>query len=203
MNIPSHIRIKGFAVKRGLGRRFSCICGDHGRAAGEEAEVNGTVGRWLDRHRGCGELLQPQEGGGSMIRLTILGAPRTKGNHGIVTHGIIIPSPQYRRWFKAAMQQAPILYGEAARQAPGTMLPIAGKVNVAPVFYLDANRAVDEDNLKKGLGDFLKRGKRKPFGVGIVEDDRLIHWREIVVLVDRANPRIDVTIEPVPATRAA
>jgi hypothetical protein len=139
------------------------------------------------------------------VRLTIIGAPRTKGNHGVIVAGmkrpLMLPSKPYRAWFKAAMQQVPLLHQSARQQ--GATLPIEARVIVNAVFYLDADRAVDEDNLKKGLGDFLKAAKPragkapKPAG-GILRDDtaKRLRWGAITVAVDRKQPRIELLIEP-------
>jgi Holliday junction resolvase RusA-like endonuclease len=118
---------------------------------------------------------------------TILGPPRTKNTGDIVPvpgtrRFRVIPSKNYRAWFKQAKQQVPFL-----RQQLATQLPIRGRVEVTAIWYRDRNVG-DEDNFKKGLGDFLERS-------GILANDKQIHWGGGCRLdKDAARPRIEVAI---------
>ena len=110
---------------------------------------------------------------------TILGAPRTKGNSrsGFGT----FPSASHRKWLRSALAQAPIIRAACKGTA---RVP----VHVRAVFYR-ASRTGDLDNYLKALGDFLER-------CGLVWNDNLIaSWDGSRLEVDRARPRIEVTVE--------
>ncbi len=132
-----------------------------------------------------------------IARFTISGAPRTKGNHPVVARNsrrvLVLPSRPYRQWLNLALAQAPRAL--SACRSTGFALPIAARVDVTARFYRD--RAVgDEDNFKKGLGDYLQRA-------GVVSNDKLIHWTgETRLLKDAANPRIEIEIAPAAASAA-
>src|SRR5579871_5023044 len=103
---------------------------------------------------------------GSVIRrFVILGAPRTKNTGKVVMRGrvLVVPSAAYRRWYKSALAQAPILLAQA-----GIRTPIAVPVDVTAIFYRD-RRTGDEDRYKNALGDYLQRAR-------FIENDVLIHW---------------------------
>lgn len=117
----------------------------------------------------------------------IEGAPRTKGNSPVaVARGkrvIVLPSKNYRKWFKQAMAQVPLLV-----QQSGIREPLNTRVNVTAVWFRD-RRSGDEDNYKKGLGDFLQKA-------GFVANDRQIHWTgECRLDADSEWPRVEVVIE--------
>ena len=120
------------------------------------------------------------------IRFTILGAPRTKNTGKIALRDgkqAVIPSAPYRRWFKAAMQQWPVVR-LAAREL---QLPITRPVEVTAVWYRDIDTG-DEDRYKIALGDYLQRS-------GLLKNDSQIHWgggcrRD----KDAARPRTEVVV---------
>lgn len=122
-------------------------------------------------------------------RFTILGDPRTKGNSPVIVRGgasgrvLLLPSPAYLKWLKAALAQLPFILAKA----PGLREPIAEPMTVSAIFWRK-RKAGDEDNHKKGLGDYLQRAR-------LIKNDRLIHWGEVRIERDPSNPRVDVLIE--------
>ncbi len=123
------------------------------------------------------------------IRFTIQGPPRTKKTHNrLVPVGRryrLIPSAAHERWYRDACSQA---WGirEQLRRA-GFELPIQEPVTVRATFWRD-RRIGDECGYMQALGDWLER-------VGIILNDRLIHWGEVRLEKDAENPRIEVEIE--------
>lgn len=121
------------------------------------------------------------------ITFTIIGAPRTKNTGKVAPTASgkqrVIPPAPYRRWFKHAMQQWPVV----RLAARGLQLPLTQPVEVTAVWFRD-REAGDEDRYKIALGDFLQRS-------GLIRNDYQIHWggdcrRDI----DRARPRTEVTV---------
>ena len=124
---------------------------------------------------------------GMKYEMTIEGPPRTKGNSPVAvargTRVLVLPSKNYRKWFKAAMAQLPLLV-----QQSGIREPLTGRVNVTAIWFRDRNSG-DEDNFKKGLGDFLQKA-------GFVANDRQIHWAgECRLDKDSERPRVEIVIE--------
>jgi Holliday junction resolvase RusA-like endonuclease len=123
-------------------------------------------------------------------RFTINGSPRTKKNHGerLMRYGrsLTVPSKAYREWHAFASGQAFKI--KAVMRAAGIELPITQRINVRAVFYQDQERRADECGYMQALGDLLQ-------DVGILENDRLIHWAGVRLLVDRSQPRIEVDIQ--------
>jgi hypothetical protein len=122
-----------------------------------------------------------------MSNLTVFGAPRQKKNSGrVVFHGPrcpmckrgtghprILPSLAWENWAKMAIPQI----------SNGTVFPDEA-LNIRALFYRDSIRRVDACNLYEGLADVLEGG-------GIVRDDAQL------VELDRDNPRVEVSLEPV------
>jgi hypothetical protein len=144
--------------------------------------------------------------------LVVDGAPRTKKTSsrlipkkgsrkcpscGQFDQHLIIPSSGNEEWFKAAMQQSPILRTTLLRK--GISLPITQYVNVRALFYRDRLTG-DATGYYQALADYLqaprqKDGKTTRHGAGIIDDDALIaSWDGSRLLKDAANPRIEVTI---------
>lgn len=95
----------------------------------------------------------------------------------------IMPSKQYKQYEREAAQFL----------RPRPSQPISCPVNVKCVFYMPTYRAVDKSNLEEAAHDILVTA-------GILADDN----RDIIattdgsiVLYDKANPRIEITITPV------
>ena len=125
------------------------------------------------------------------MRFTILGAPRTLGNHPtMVRRGkmmIRIAPPAYRRWKKLADSQ--FLLVKVAALRARIALPIRDRVQICALFYRDRESG-DLDNYEKGLGDWLQH-------VGIIGNDRQIaSWDGSRLLKDAARPRIEIEITP-------
>jgi Holliday junction resolvase RusA-like endonuclease len=126
------------------------------------------------------------------LTFTLLGNPATKGNSPrLVPRGrqiLRLPSKAYMRWFREARRQRPVV--QLAASSAGVKLPICGRVNVTAIWYR-ARAVGDEDNFKKGLGDYLERD-------GIIENDKHVHWTgETRLDKDAVRPRVEVTIEVV------
>ena len=121
------------------------------------------------------------------MKLTILGAPRTKKNHGIITNRganpRILPSPQFAVWNRIAqMQLVKFFYGYGDE-----LLPIRYSCNVSAAFYRDKLTG-DAVGYYQALADALEEGR-------IVENDKLIRsWDGSRLLKDAKNPRIEIEI---------
>jgi Holliday junction resolvase RusA-like endonuclease len=123
------------------------------------------------------------------LRFIIRGNPAPKGNSPrLIPRGnqiLRLPSKGYMRWFRAAQRQWPFVQLAARKQ--NVQLPIEGRVNVTAIWYC-ARWGADEDNMKKGLGDYLQRER-------IVTNDRNIHWTgETRIDKDRNDPRVEITV---------
>ena len=128
----------------------------------------------------------PKPTGRAPLPYIVVGAPRTKKNslRMIKRGGRMKPTPSaaYCAWHERAEGQAYRI--KAEMRAAGIELPIARRVTVVAVFYQDANWRADECGYMQALGDWLQ-------DVGIVENDRFIHWGGIEITVDHANPGIE------------
>ncbi len=129
---------------------------------------------------------------------TIDGPPRTKKTHNqvVMIHGFprVLPSKQHAKWFKNAMSQSPVI--RTLLRDRGIPLPLAGPVRIAAVFYRDADSG-DLAGYEQALGDWLQSSRLRPkrTGAGILEDDKQIKsWDGTHLEVDRARPRIEVTV---------
>lgn len=130
------------------------------------------------------------------MTFTIHGAPRTKKNHGRrIKRGrriFHVPSQACTDWTDAAVLQ---LRAQLARwhrapfRGPTVAAPKGDPVNVRALFYRDANRG-DAVGYYQALADALQ-------AAGVVEDDKLcVSWDGSRLLVDKARPRVEVTLEP-------
>lgn len=119
------------------------------------------------------------------MKLTILGAPRTKKNHGFRTkQGHQMPSAAYSAWDRMAQLQ--IMRWRVEGNGP-RIRPIDYPVNVEAIFYREA-LVGDAVGFYQALADTLEKG-------GIVENDRLIvSWDGSRLLKDKDNPRVEVEI---------
>jgi Holliday junction resolvase RusA-like endonuclease len=122
------------------------------------------------------------------MKLTILGAPRTKKNSGIITthgaHPRILPSPQFSAWNRIAQMQ--IRQWQWDGKGP-LIRPIEYPINVSAAFYRDKLTG-DAVGYYQALADALEEGQ-------IVENDRLIvSWDGSRLKKDSKNPRIEIEI---------
>lgn len=129
-----------------------------------------------------------------MITYTIPLPPRTKKNHQTIAgKGKICPMcGKYETEF---IKQGKV-YDDYAKKAmwylrPRPKVPISKPVTVKFLFYLDADRLVDDLNLAAAADDLL-------VGAGILADDN----RRIIVshdgtrsYIDREHPRTEIYIE--------
>jgi hypothetical protein len=125
------------------------------------------------------------------IMFSILGAPRTKKNHGrLVFAGRrrrprILPSQAHEEWYGRALPQVCVARMRLTQE--GRVLPISEPVNVQAKFYRERATG-DATGYYQALGDLLERG-------GILENDVLIEsWDGSRRLKDAVCPRIDVVI---------
>lgn len=136
------------------------------------------------------------------LRFTIFGAPRTKKTSNRIVRCAkfhkILPSEQYEAWFKDAMKQAPLIRRQL--EEAGASLPLTGKIHVAAKFYRDAARG-DLLGYAQGLADYLQEPaisrdfKKLRDGAGVIlNDSQIVSWDGTRLLVDAAQPRIEVEI---------
>lgn len=127
---------------------------------------------------------------GGMVRLTIAGEPRTKKNSPeIAANGQrrwITCSPHYKKWAADAVRQIRAL----------DLPPINEPVLVEAQIYR-RRKVGDSDNYYAAIGDVLERA-------GLLVNDGLIEgWDRSRRHIDRANPRVEITITPCRTTAAA
>ena len=131
------------------------------------------------------------------LRLTVHGAPRTKKtSNRLVRAGgrhRVLPSKAWESWVKSARIQrvdAPL----TRYRGPFVTHWIFGTLpdrpyNCAALFYRDADRG-DAVGYYQGLADLLER-------VGVLSNDKFItSWDGSRLLVDRENPRVEITLTP-------
>lgn len=119
-------------------------------------------------------------------RLVVLGAPRTKKNHGRVIvrqlrgapHKYHVPSAAWTAWSASATVR---------RLAPTPWQAPTGCVNVAALFYRDARRG-DAVGYYQGLADLLEARHI------VVNDRRLASWDGSRLLLDSQNPRVEIVL---------
>ena len=130
------------------------------------------------------------------IRYVIKGDARTKKNHTMIA-GAGKRCPKCGKFEKQWVRQGKAHddFAELAKWQlrPRPPRPIDCPVNVKCVFYMETRRMVDKSNLEATIHDLL-------VDVGILADDS----RDIIattdgsmVLYDKTNPRIEVTITKV------
>lgn len=136
------------------------------------------------------------------LRLVIWGAPRTKktSNQGVRTgHKCpkcrlgtgpirVFPSAAWRNWVQKAVVTVRTSDGDRdLRTLPPGSLPDR-PYNCAAVFYRDADRG-DMIGFAQGLADFLEQRN-------IISNDKWIRsWDGSRLDIDRARPRVELTIE--------
>jgi len=130
------------------------------------------------------------------VRLIIVGPPSTKKTSQRIIFNkktgkmMVIGSSKSRSWETDAVDQL-------CRQWRG--LPMVEPVSVRALIYRDRN-AGDLTGFIQAIGDALqgggsrKRSKRVPC---VLDDDsQIISWDGSRKLIDRENPRVELTIEP-------
>lgn len=127
---------------------------------------------------------------GMVLVFTLEGPPRTKKNSPQVVPGArfprVLPSKAYRTWH--AEQRVRFDAQLRALQA-SARVPIGRPVWLKAIFYRDRNGVGDLTNFESGLEDFLQ-------DVGVLVNDRFVRSKDGSRLeVDRARPRIEVTLE--------
>lgn len=145
-----------------------------------------------------------------MIRFTLFGAPRTKKTHNRIfrfgkdrEHTRVAPSEQFEDYLSSCLMQGLVIRG--ALEAAGIVLPIFEAVSVRALFYRQRNDG-DATGYYSALGDIIqaptmrvdkKTGRIKTArkGIGIINDDRLIHdWDGSRLLKDAKCPRVEVEL---------
>ena len=117
------------------------------------------------------------------MTLTILGAPRTKKNHGqrlrMGTRTLNLPSKAFLAWQTVAMLQL---------RRVGGLPPIAYPVNLRATFYRDALRG-DAVGFYQALADVLEEA-------GVVQNDRwIVSWDGSRLEKDAKRPRVELVLE--------
>jgi len=137
------------------------------------------------------------------LSFTIPGAPRTKKTSPRVFPGHrfprVLPSEAHEAWFSEAMSHAQQI--RARLRQDGAQLPLTGPVEVTALFYRENAVEGDLTGYMQALGDWLQQPRHQPKrnGAGIIGDDRQIHsWDGTRKAMDRAAPRIEVTIRELP-----
>lgn len=123
--------------------------------------------------------------------LVILGMPRTKKNRPIMTRAgrnqtgraVLLPNKEWVAWAK----DAPLKY---LTEWPDR--PLTQRVNCRALFYLSPKQGGDALGYYEGLADLLQDRKV------LVNDRLIVQWDGSRLLLDAANPRVEVELEPVP-----
>lgn len=129
-------------------------------------------------------MIVAETGHRAPLRLTLLGAPRTKKNHGRRVYSFrkrrtfSVPSLAYEEWCaRVKLQLARV---DALPDRP---------YNVAAIFYRDA-RTGDAVGYYQALADALE-------AAGVVSNDRwIVSWDGSRLALDRTQPRVEVLITP-------
>lgn len=135
------------------------------------------------------------------VSLRVVGAPRTKKNHGTVVwrmrkgkrHKYHVPSAAWSKWVVTAHIVGN--HGEGCDEYEwppiGHTLP-AQPYNCAAVIYRDADRG-DTVGYMQGLADLLEKR-------GVLVDDKHIRtWDGTRLEIDPKNPRVELTLTPLAA----
>lgn len=128
------------------------------------------------------------------MTLTIIGAPRTKKNHGRrIKRGrriFHVPSEAHEAWANAAILQLRSQLRRAPSELPVVLLPYyTSPVNVRALIFRDANRG-DAVGYYQAIADALE-------AAGVVQDDKFcVSWDGSRLLVDRHAPRVEIELTP-------
>lgn len=151
------------------------------------------AGHERERNRTVRLVLQAEVGVHVSMTLVVEGAPRTKktSNRLVRVRGrhVVLPSKANEDWTASAMLQLRAGLRRAASDLPVVLLPyFTQPVNVRALIYRDANRG-DAVGYYQAIADALE-------AAGVVENDRLcVSWDGSRMLVDRARPRVEITLE--------
>ena len=126
------------------------------------------------------------------ITVIVPGAPRTKKNRGKIwkrgSRTVIRPAEPWLRWRDAVAGEGVLVNGKRHWGVSPTLLP-TGDWNAAAHFYRD-RAAGDAVGYYQGVADVLEE-------LGVVANDRqLVSWDGSRLFVDRANPRVELTLTP-------
>jgi Holliday junction resolvase RusA-like endonuclease len=134
------------------------------------------------------------------MKLTILGRPITKSNSPRIGRSrtgkpFVLPSKALEKWQETAVLQLQAQHGRAARDSRWHLgdkrQPCVVQVGARALFYRPVDGPGDLDNYAKALGDALQKA-------GILANDRLIRsWDGSRLLIDRRNPRVEITLTPI------
>ena len=130
------------------------------------------------------------------LTFTIYGTPRTKKNSGRRKYSFRqkrtfnVPSEAYETWAAIAGKSLPLI--RQIVDDAGIGLPIAADVNCAALIYRHADVG-DAVGFQQGLADWLENA-------GILKNDVQIRtWDGTRLLKDATMPRIEVTLDELPA----
>jgi len=131
---------------------------------------------------------EPAKAAEQGITLTLPGAPRTKKNRGKIWKAgkrtIIMPAQPWMDW-----RDSLVRWQVETRFHP-THLGFDYDLNCCALFYRDARRG-DAVGYYQGLADVLEE-------LCVVYNDRAItQWDGSRMLVDKANPRVELVLTPV------
>lgn len=125
------------------------------------------------------------------MKLTVIGAPRTKKNSQRIMRtrsggSFIAQSVQHNAWAESAILQ---MRGQAMCQRPRSAGPMEIAVNLSALVYRD-RAAGDLGNFLAAICDALERA-------GVVANDRLIGGFDgSRLMLDAKNPRVELELTP-------
>ena len=125
----------------------------------------------------------------TVVAITLPGPPRTKKNSANITmvgkRKIVKPSAAWLRWRDQVRKW---FLEQPAIARRGFPLPVA-EYNCSALIYRDAARG-DAVGYYQGVADVLEE-------IGVVTDDvQFTQWDGSHLLLDRTNPRVEITITP-------
>lgn len=98
----------------------------------------------------------------------------------------IMPSEEFEAWEAEALHQMIMIKAKLARR--GVNLPIAGLVSIEALIYRPTNTTGDFNGYTQAIGDMLQKAR-------VIFNDRQIEdWDGTRKLIDRARPRVEITI---------
>jgi len=120
----------------------------------------------------------------TLTTLIIMGAPRTKKNSSRILRSragkpFLMPSKTFEDYQRDALWQL--------KRTWGTWPALAVPVEVTALFYRERNTG-DLNNYIQALADILEKAKV------VVNDRQIKSWDGSRLLIDRAQPRVQVTI---------
>jgi hypothetical protein len=142
------------------------------------------------------------------LKLVILGKPATKKTSNRIMRNkktnapFVMPSKKSKDWEKNAIDQLnrlgrPAPLDGAAGNRGMTPLVITRPVSVNAQIYRDRNTG-DLHNFFQAIGDALQGGgsKNKRVPCVLADDSQIKSWDGSRCRIDKANPRVELTIEP-------